>query len=99
MDVVIEIIDASLTVQNDRTLKDVVIKAGEEMGEVMAEVSKLTGHTKYKEGGDNLVEEVADTVIALVDLVMIYGGFTAADKFRKAVITKTNKWKEKYNEK
>lgn len=97
LNIIPKITKVSEIIKNQRTIKDVAIKVGEEVGEVMAEVSKITGHTKYKEG-EGLIEEVADAVITLIDLLWIYKEDYAIYKFAQVVEEKLDKWETKYNE-
>lgn len=92
-----KILEVSSTIKNDRTIESVAIKAGEEMGEVMSEVSKLTRHTTYKTQHDSLKMEIADAIITLVDLGYVHYGDNFQKILEEAIEKKIIKWEEKYN--
>ena len=72
-------------VENGRTLKDVMIKVAEETGEIAAVVSSLTGHTNYKKDQEELVGEIADLIIAAVDLGNLHYGADFNDMLAKKI--------------
>lgn len=84
-------------VENGRTLKDVMIKVAEETGEIAAVVSSLTGHTNYKKDQEELVGEIADLIIAAVDLGNLHYGADFNDILAKKIEVKSTKWLSKYN--
>ena len=84
-------------VENGRTLKDVMIKVAEETGEIAAVVSSLTGHTNYKKDQEELVGEIADLIIAAVDLGNLYYGADFNDILAKKIEVKSTKWLSKYS--
>ena len=59
----------SKKIKNNRDIKDVSIKLGEECGEVQGVVSIMTGLSSYKEVKNNdLVDELVDVFINIVDI-------------------------------
>lgn len=88
-----EIMEVGSSIKNGRTIQDVAIKLAEESGEVMG----ITGLSSYKKINEmDLCDELADTLINIVDL----GRLTYGDEFPsllgKSVKRKCEKWKEKY---
>lgn len=67
------ILETSALVKDNRTMEQVFIKATEEVGEVAEQVGALSG--TYKDGTvKELTKEIADAIIALVDLAYIVNG-------------------------
>lgn len=97
-EIIKDIIEAGSLIKNDRTLKDVMIKVAEETGEIAQVVSMITGHTTYKTGQEGLAGEIADLIIAAVDLGRLYYDGEDFEKIlANKVECKINKWKEKYD--
>lgn len=92
-----EIMDTGCSIQNGRTLKDVAIKLAEESGEVMGVVSILTGLSSYKKVEEmDLCDELADTLINIVDLGRLAYGSEFPTLLAESVTRKCEKWKSKY---
>lgn len=88
----------SKKIQNNRDIKDVTIKLGEECGEVSGVVSILTGLSSYKKVDKNdLIDELVDVFINVVDLGFLFYGKRFRNLFHKRLRLKLNKWEEKYN--
>lgn len=85
------------SIQNGRDIKDVAIKLAEESGEVMGVVSTITGLSNYKQVEEmDLCDELADTLINIVDLGRLAYGSEFPSLLGDAVTRKCEKWKEKY---
>lgn len=86
------------SIQNGRDIKDVAIKLAEESGEVMGAVSIITGLSSYKHISEmDLCDELADTLINIVDLGRLAYGSEFLTLLGDSVERKCQKWKEKYN--
>lgn len=93
-----EIMEVGSSIQNGRTIQDVAIKLAEESGEVMGAVSILTGLSSYKKIDTmDLCDELADTLINIVDLGRLTYGVNFPELLQASVTKKCQKWKEKYN--
>lgn len=78
-------------IKNNRDIKDVSIKLGEECGEVQGVVSI------YKEVKNNdLVDELVDVFINIVDIGFIFYGKRFRNLFHRRLRLKLKKWEEKY---
>lgn len=93
-----KIMEVGSSIQNGRTIQDVAIKLAEESGEVMGVVSTITGLSSYKKVGDmDLCDELADTLINIVDLGRLAYGVNFPELLKESVTRKCEKWKEKYS--
>lgn len=95
-EIINKIIDVGSKIDNNRTLQDVMIKLTEETGEIAQVISMITGHTTYKSDKEELSGEIADLIIAAIDLGAIYYGSNFEKLLNDKINIKLNKWKEKY---
>ena len=92
-----EIMEVGSSIKNGRTIQDVAIKLAEESGEVMGAISTITGLSSYKKINEmDLCDELADTLINIVDLGRLTHGDEFPSLLGKSVKRKCEKWKEKY---
>ena len=90
-----EIMEVGSSIKNGRTIQDVAIKLAEESGEVI--ISTITGLSSYKKINEmDLCDELADTLINIVDLERLTYGDEFPSLLGKSVKRKCEKWKEKY---
>lgn len=92
-----EIMEVGSSIQNGRTIQDVAIKLAEESGEVMGVISTITGLSSYKKVEDmDLCDELADTLINIVDLGRLSYGVNFPELLENSVKRKCKKWKDNY---
>lgn len=89
-----EIMEVGSSIKNGRTIQDVAIKLAEESGEVMGAITGLSSYKKINEM--DLCDELADTLINIVDLGRLAYGDEFPSLLGKSVKRKCEKWKEKY---
>lgn len=65
------ILSVSESIQNGRSIKDILAYAVEEMGELATEVNIETGYSSKEPGKDGIVGEAIDVIICLVDLIKV----------------------------
>lgn len=98
IDVIEHVIEVGKSVKNGRTTQDIAIKLAEESGEVMGEISIITGLSDYKKTEAlNLCDELVDTFINVVDLGVSVYGDDFQKLFEERLKVKCDKWIEKYN--
>lgn len=97
MGLIDKVTTVSKKIKNDRDIKDVSIKLGEECGEVQGIVSILTGLSSYKKARCNdLVDELVDVFINVVDIGFLFYGKRFRNLFHRRLRLKLRKWEEKY---
>lgn len=78
---------------SNRTVEQVMLKVGEEFGELSTEINVLNGFLSSKKGGsDGAVGEAIDIIIGLIDVINLVSPETTIDDINKIVVKKTNKW-------
>lgn len=94
IDVIEHVVEVGKSIKNGRTTQDIAIKLAEESGEVMGEVSIITGLSDYKK---TEALNLCDTFINVVDLGVSVYGDDFQKLFEERLKVKCNKWIEKYN--
>lgn len=85
------------SIQNFRTISDVMIYATSELGELAEEVNIRNGYSSKEEGKDGIVGEAVDCIICLMDLIKQAETTITEKELMDVFYTKLDKWKEKSN--
>lgn len=84
-------------IQNDRTIRDVMIYTMSEIGELAEEVNIATGFSSKQMGKDGIVGEAVDAIICLLDLIKQYEPNITEEQVMMVVNKKLDKWRKKYD--
>lgn len=96
MTLVTEIVNASIQVQNTRSIQDILTHAMTELGELAQEVQIAEGKSYKQQGPDGVVGEALDVIACMVDMIYIHYGILANEDYLIAKMKpKLEKWKEK----
>jgi len=89
---------ASRTINNRRTVQDVLTHAVTEIGELALEVQISQGRSYKQHGDDGIVGEALDVIACMVDMIYVHSPFMTEDEMVAMISPKLAKWQEKAQE-
>lgn len=99
----VNIIDTSVSIQDNRTLSDVLLSAGEELGELSTEIQIKNGKKDREPSIDGVVGEAVDLALCALDAAIVElsnQGKTTEEILiilTDTIDNKANKWYTKYS--
>lgn len=99
------LIDTSVSIQDNRTLSDVLLSAGEELGELSTEIQIQNGRKNRKPSPDGVVGEAVDLALCALDAAILQLNNLGKDTeeilciLTDTIDSKSNKWYSNYSNK
>lgn len=97
------IIDTSVSIQDNRTLSDVLLSAAEEVGELSTEIQIKNGKKDREHSPDGIVGEAVDLTLCALDAAILELHNNGMDSeeilciLTETIDRKSNKWYSKYS--
>jgi NTP pyrophosphatase (non-canonical NTP hydrolase) len=89
------ICSTSKEIKNNRSPTDVMLVIMGEVGEVSEEVAIKYGNSYKTEGEDGVIGESIDTIIGLIDLILLDNPNITEEELSVIAAKKLQKWKSK----
>lgn len=92
--VVKQVLEASASIENNRTFQDILIHLMTEVGELAQEIEIEEGKSYKQPGKDGIVGEAIDVINCALDIIYQYDNMITEDELIRLNLIKLNKWKE-----
>lgn len=88
-----ETLDMAHSIDNNRTISDILTHLVSEVGELAQEVIIKEGRSYKDPSEDGLTGEALDIIICALDIIYITDPYITEEELTERVLTKLDKWK------